>query len=473
MNNKRRIIAAVMAATLIGSFQISTVPVVAEDVGITESNQNKNNTYYIFYKDIDTKEIDETAAQKRHDYIYSLYEQGLSEREVEQKSTDYYQEIRLDLVKKAYKEASASILSELGIESTEVFCSSFTPLIICSLTEEQLGIAQKSENIKEITSFTDITLDPTTVFNDKNAFIEYFTTDSEGNSVLGDNIKVDAIFNSGNNKNNDYLIVYGLSDVKEIDAAVNKLNEGRGYYWGSPIDTYSGGIYDLVGSAIKTNNQIKLIVFVDDIAPGFAVKDIADYSNNIGFDAKPYVINLGDANGDYSINAVDASDILSTYSQIQTTTDYVISKNDMTKMDVDKNGSIDAVDASAVLSYYAYISTGGNGLLKDFLKKDNSSHSSANYESFLTANAGFGYESGAYTLFFIRNGNYFSRANGSADTHDEGTWTISGDTVVLTGKFGTNRLSFNDNALIYIAEDSDGFNDFNPKDSEKFNAVFE
>ena len=94
-------------------------------------------------------------------------------------------------------------------------------------------------------------------------------------------------------------------------------------------------------------------------------------------------------------------------------------------------------------------------------------------ESFLTANAGFLNEKGTYTLFFIRNGNYFSRAGGSADTHDEGTWTISGDTVVLTGKFGTNRLSFDDNALIYIAECSDGFNDFNPKDGEKFNAVFE
>ncbi|MCR4639902.1 hypothetical protein [Ruminococcus sp.] len=94
-------------------------------------------------------------------------------------------------------------------------------------------------------------------------------------------------------------------------------------------------------------------------------------------------------------------------------------------------------------------------------------------ESFLTANAGFLNEKGTYTLFFIRNGNYFSRAGGSADTHDEGTWTISGDTVVLTGKFGTNRLSFDDNALIYIAEGSEGFNDFNPKDGEKFNAVFE
>ncbi len=263
----------------------------------------------------------------------------------------------------------------MGIESTEVFCSSFTPLIICSLTEEQFGIAKKSENIKEITAFTDFTLEPTAVFNDKNSFIEYFTTDNKGNSVLGDNIKVDAIFNSGKNKNNDYLIVHGLSDVKEIDAVVNKLNEGRGYYWESPIDTFSGGTYELIGSNIKTNKRINLIVFVDDIAPGFAVKDIADYYNNIGFDAKPYVINLGDANGDYIINAVDASDILSTYSKIQTTTDYVKSKNDMTKMDVNKNGSIDAVDASAVLSYYAYISTGGTSVLKDFLKETESDKS--------------------------------------------------------------------------------------------------
>ena len=423
MNNKRRIITAVMAATFIGSFQVSSVPVVAEDISITENN--KNNTYYIFYKDIDTTEIDNYTDQKRHDYIYSLYEQGLSEREVEQKSTDYYQEIRLDLIKKAYKEASAKILDELGIDSSDVFCSNFTPLVICRLTEEQYDNAQKSENIKQITSFKDFTLEPTSIFNDKNSFIEYFTTDSEGNYVLGDNIKVDAIFNSGKNKNIDYLIVYGLADVNEIKAVVNKLNKDRSYSWGSPIDTYSGGIYDLVGSAIKTNNQIKLIVFVDDITPGFAVNDISNYSNDVGFDAKQYVINLGDVNSDYSINAVDASNILSTYAKIQTTTDYLMSEDEIKKMDINNDVSVDAVDASCVLSYYAYISTGGNGLLKDYFKKDNSSHSSANYEIFLTGNAGFLNDNGTYTLFFIRNGNYFSRAGGSADTHDEGTWSTS------------------------------------------------
>ena len=333
------------------------------------SADSSQNMYYIFYKDIDTTEIDNYTEQKRHDYIYSLYEQGLSEREVEQKSTDYYQEIRLDLVKKAYNEASSKILNELGINGSDVFCSSYTPLIICSLNEEQLDTAHKSENIKQITSFKDFTLEPTSILNDKNSFIEYFTTDSEGNSVLGDNNKVDAIFNSGKNKNIDYLIVYGLADVKEIKAVVNKLNKDRSYSWRSPIDTYSGGIYDLVGSAIKTNNQIKLIVFVDDITPGFAVNDISNYSNDVGFDARKYVINLGDANSDYSINAVDASIILSTYAKIQTTTDYLMSEDEIKKMDVNNDGSVDAVDASCVLSYYAFISTDGTGGIKEFLTK--------------------------------------------------------------------------------------------------------
>ena len=337
------------------------------ELNIASTGVSQNNTYYIFYNDIDTTEIDNIAEQKKHDYTYSLYEQGLSEREVEQKSSDYYQEVRLDLVKKAYKDASAKILKELGLDDSEVFCSSYTPLIICSLNEEQLVTAHKSKNIKEITSFKDFTLEPTSIFNDKNSLIEYFTTDSEGNSVLGDNIKVDAIFNSGKNNNIDYLIVYGLSDVKEIDVVVKELNKGRSYSWESPIDTFSGGIYDLIGSEIKTNNQIKLIVFVDDITPGFAGYDLSDYSNDVGFDAKPYVINLGDPNGDYRINAVDASIILSTYAKIQTTTDYVMSEDEIKKMDVNNDRAVDAVDAACVLSYYAFISTDGTGSLNDFL----------------------------------------------------------------------------------------------------------
>ena len=156
---------------------MSDVPAIAE---ITPS---EGNTYYIFYKDIDTKEIDEIAAQKRHDYIYSLYEQGLSEREVEQKSTDYYQERRLGLVKEAYAEAAASILNKLGIDSSAAFCSDYTPLIICSLTEEQLVAARASENITDITAFKDFHLQPNAETDDAEKAMKLLNTCFEENNI--------------------------------------------------------------------------------------------------------------------------------------------------------------------------------------------------------------------------------------------------------------------------------------------------
>ncbi|WP_193385758.1 dockerin type I repeat-containing protein [Ruminococcus flavefaciens] len=156
---------------------MSDVPAIAE---ITPS---EGNTYYIFYKDIDTKEIDEIAAQKRHDYIYSLYEQGLSEREVEQKSTDYYQERRLGLVKEAYAEAAASILNKLGIDSSAAFCSDYTPLIICSLTEEQLVAARASENITDITAFKDFHLQPNAETDDAEKAMKLLNACFEENNI--------------------------------------------------------------------------------------------------------------------------------------------------------------------------------------------------------------------------------------------------------------------------------------------------
>ena len=64
--------------------------------------------------------------------------------------------------------------------------------------------------------------------------------------------------------------------------------------------------------------------------------------------------------------------------------------------------------------------------------------------------------------FYYHYGIYFSAAQ------DFGTWTISGDTVVLTGEYGINRLRYKDGALVYIAENSDGFGYNKLKDSEKF-----
>jgi hypothetical protein len=60
----------------------------------------------------------------------------------------------------------------------------------------------------------------------------------------------------------------------------------------------------------------------------------------------------------------------------------------------------------------------------------------------------------------------------TSSNQDQGTWEISGDTLVLTGQYGTNKFRYEDKSLVYIAEGSDGFSDFNdkstPKDGEKF-----
>ena len=106
-----------------------------------------------------------------------------------------------------------------------MFCSSFTPTIICSLTDEQLEIAKKSENIKQIDLLADMELKPLVEFPDKTSFIDFFTKDVDGNPVLDSDMKVDAIFNSGSENKTDYLIVYGLPDVKAIDETVKKLKE--------------------------------------------------------------------------------------------------------------------------------------------------------------------------------------------------------------------------------------------------------
>ena len=44
------------------------------------------------------------------------------------------------------------------------------------------------------------------------------------------------------------------------------------------------------------------------------------------------------------------------------------SEKQLQAADTDKNGTVDAIDASYILSYYAYISTGGKKNFDDFMK---------------------------------------------------------------------------------------------------------
>jgi hypothetical protein len=249
-------------------------------------------------------------------------------------------------------------------------------MIICSLTNAQLEIAKNSANITETDAlikdtdiFVDFTDKPKAEFADKDSFIEFFTKDTAGNPVLGDDVKVDAILGSGKDKDTDYLIVYGLPDVEAIDKTFSKLKENSRLTWGRLAALRSGGAFLIAQTSLPTKNKIQVIMFVEDVIPGRPGDDIASYSEEVGFDARPYIISLGDTNGDYLADSIDAYKILLAYAKSQVPSiGYEFSKDDFKIMDVNESGSIDAVDASLILSFYTYASTGGEGTLKDYVK---------------------------------------------------------------------------------------------------------
>lgn len=107
-------------------------------------------------------------------------------------------------------------------------------------------------------------------------------------------------------------------------------------------------------------------------------------------------------------------------------------------------------------------------------------------DSSLIANKVFVYEKSAdpgiyddlCALSFGSNGMYtYHIGYYTSSNQDQGTWEISEDTLVLTGRYGTNKFRYEDKALIYIAEESDGFSKFTdkstPKDGDKFNLAEE
>ena len=64
---------------------------------------------------------------------------------------------------------------------------------------------------------------------------------------------------------------------------------------------------------------------------------------------------IGDLNGDGSINAIDASFVLSDYIKLSTGSE--LSEDEKNLGDVNCDSKIDATDASIILGYYSYLST--------------------------------------------------------------------------------------------------------------------
>ncbi len=75
----------------------------------------------------------------------------------------------------------------------------------------------------------------------------------------------------------------------------------------------------------------------------------------------------GDADSDGSINAVDASMILSEYALTATGNSSTFEDLQRIVSDVNYDNAVDSSDASSILAYYAYTATGGTDSLEDFL----------------------------------------------------------------------------------------------------------
>lgn len=95
------VVLALLTATFLTPFTGSAESTEMEQSLPALSEFETNNVYWIYYKAPDTSKDEKVAEQKRHDYIYELYQSGVTENEVQQKSTEYYQNLRLEYLKKA------------------------------------------------------------------------------------------------------------------------------------------------------------------------------------------------------------------------------------------------------------------------------------------------------------------------------------------------------------------------------------
>lgn len=103
---------------------------------------------------------------------------------------------------------------------------------------------------------------------------------------------------------------------------------------------------------------------------GYTGSTAQTYANEYGRTFKALDgIALGDVNDDGTIDARDASLVLSEYALTATGGEGALSAVQEISADVNSDSTVDARDASVILSYYAYTATGGKDSLETFINK--------------------------------------------------------------------------------------------------------
>ncbi len=219
-------------------------------------------------------------------------------------------------------------------------------------------------------------MEPTTEkisYSTKEEFIKAITGGKDPAELFGENIKIDAELNCTSGESfNDYFIIYGLKSDREIANVINQLNENNDYMTLliSPVENRCGTFFTILLENVNTSNSICGLVFVDDEYPGWvSKKSIEQFSQTYKFNPSKYIINLGDTNSDFIINASDASNALALYAELSTNSNLTVTDDQLTHCDVNCDGKINASDASKILEYYAFTSVGGDCALKEFINR--------------------------------------------------------------------------------------------------------
>ncbi len=183
----------------------------------------------------------------------------------------------------------------------------------------------------------------------------------------------------------DWLIIYGF-EADECDSWFYELLDYNYKYtyacelWyptGPGKEIWSGRVFQTTHPS-----GVHILLFVTDELP-YLFDTLEEANEHYGFDISPYIypeiasdnrddtvfdasdVTVGDVNGDNTIDAMDASEILKIYSEAQTS-DADITDEQIAFADVDADGNINALDASLILGYYAHIQTGGNIPAEEF-----------------------------------------------------------------------------------------------------------
>ncbi len=185
---------------------------------------------------------------------------------------------------------------------------------------------------------------------------------SDGGVIYGKDLKYDAI----ETENGEYqLIVYGIKQ-EYYTPNIRVSEEGmkcnvEDYLFASVAAFYSGVVISVVPASNGNGAAdfgFKAVCYVENVLPGFVspAKNIVEASLNKPYDIAQYIypeITAGDTDGDGSITASDASNVLLAYAYSSTGKKLTLNT---TQFDYNNDGIINSADASAILEKYAELS---------------------------------------------------------------------------------------------------------------------